>query len=159
MASAPQQQELPFLVEPVSQERVQFWASYAGQATTKDGFYTASSAFDAFWYEAAAQYEYQHMMHCFHVGYWDAMVSWLDAIVSSQNCIAARWNRVIGLLTDEGKQQPSAAVLPWYQGAVAALQRASVYQQAAARLVVDWCQQYQISLSEYTQIFFAKGQG
>ncbi len=159
MASVPQQQGLPFIVEQVSSERVQMWASYVGQTSTRDGFEIAIAAFNAFWYESTAHYEYQEIMKCLRSGYWDIAVSVLDEMVLSYRYAERNWDRVACLMTNDGKQQVPGAVMPWFQDAMSRMQVAVTYRQAAASLVVEWCQQYQLLLPERTQAFLAERQG
>jgi len=149
MATVPQQQGLPFVVEPVSSQQVQLWAAYAGQVLTQPGFSLVSSAFDALWWQAAASDCYQSASRL--LGF-DAssVVFYLDMIVNELRNAMESWARVVSLMGECQGQ--------WIEDAMQQVQRSLDLRQAAASQVAIWCDTYQLALPESTQALFAEMQ-
>jgi len=155
MAIVPQQQGLPFVVEPVSSQQVQLWATYAGQVSTEEGFSLVSNVFHAFWWQAAAYDCYQSASGLlgFDVS---SVVVYLDMIVNELRNAMEFWANVVSLM--DGYQALRLSSGQWIEDAMQQVQRALDLRQAVAGQVAIWCDTYQIALPESTQALFAEMQ-
>jgi hypothetical protein len=155
MAIAPLYQGFPFVVEPVSPERVQRWSSYAGQMLKQPGFDLVSAVFVAFWWEVSTYQSYQSA-----VGFLGStlqvpsLVFYLDMIVSETRVIAEYWARVGRLMNEHQDLLLEAG----YEDAMQHVQMAMDLRLQVAMQVVTWCDQYQLPLPEHTQAFFTEVQ-
>ena len=149
------QQGFPFTVEPVVPQRVQMWASSAGQVSTQEGFNLISSVFNALWWEDAAYQSYQIALSLLgsstHVS---SVIFYLDMIVNEAGNVVEYWAYVV-----ERMPQVVGPAGQWEQDAVQHIETGKFLQQVAASQVVLWCQQYQLALPEYTQAFLTEVQG
>jgi hypothetical protein len=82
MAISQEVSVFPFVVSPVAQDRVQFWAQFASRAVTQNDFDAVGWAYGAFWMESGAQEAYRRA--CAAVQQFGALsaVCWLDVVVS-----------------------------------------------------------------------------
>jgi hypothetical protein len=150
------QQGFPFVVGPVSSDRIQFWASYAGYVSTREGFNAVSYAFTAFWFEACTEREYQSALHCLQRGWEPQVIGWLDGVVSSQQHVAGYWAQVVRLMDEH--QELRLQSRQWLEDAMQHVQAAIDLRLQVATQIAIWCDQYQQVLPEHTQAFFTEVQ-
>ncbi len=145
--------DMPFVVEPVSSERVRFWADFAGQASTRDAFNVVSGAFNAFWFEASAYEDFQHAARCLEMGLFPNAVSWADSVVGSLEYASDLWQRAIASM--EQDQSMRAWALRWYTAVSEQLQAVSLVVTQVVSWVVSYCERMRWELPEHTQAYIA----
>ena len=157
MVSSPGKQAVfPFVVEPVSQERVQSWAQYAVLAFTQAQMDIVCAVFSAFWHETQMFVCYQRAVGCVNRSDVVNALGWLDLVLAEAvELVGERaWPRVVQRL--ERVLGESASTNPWYQDACA---RVQTHQQLCSQVVeyiVLCCDQYQLALPQYT-VAYLKG--
>jgi hypothetical protein len=157
MAIVPQQQGLPFVVEPVSPQQVQLWASYAGQVSTQEGFNLMVAVFNGFWWQTAAADSYQSAVSLLgYAGYASSVVFYLDMIVNELRTVMEVWASVVRFMDEYQGLRPASG--QWIEDAMQQIQKAMELRQVAASQVAIWCDAYHLALPEDTQAFFAEMQ-
>jgi hypothetical protein len=154
MAIVPQQQGLPFVVEPVSPQQVQLWASYAGQVSTQPGFSLVADAFHGFWWQTAAADSYQRAVSLLGRGeFVSSIVFYLDMLVNELYHAMSFWARVVRFMDEYQDLRPASG--QWIEDAMRQIQVATELRQVAASQVAIYCDEYHLALPEDTQAFFA----
>jgi len=148
--------DLPFTVESVSAERVQSWASFASQTTTKEAFSVVGRVFGAFWMEESAAYEFQQVLPWLYQGDAWGVVLWLDGVVSSLYFAAQRWQEVGEMISNDAQIRSWAGA--WYNDAAARMQMLSHLQAQVVDWIIWCCEQVQWELPEETQKVLASRQ-
>lgn len=147
------EQGLPFVVEPISVQRVQLWGSFASQWLTRSAFSVVCEAFYAFWYEAGLQHSYRQTLQWVQEGRYDFAVRWLDLVVDDLLTVEQYWREVLRLIASDGELRER--VEQWTQEATQHIASVGMLRAQAVGLVVQWSEQYQWPLPEHTQAFLA----
>ena len=144
----------PFVVKSFSLERVQFWAQYAAQASTKEQLLVAQYAFNALYWEENAFFWYESAVSDVQrYGFLDALRALdelLDVVLylsSGEHC----WFRVCRDLAQVlGKRAKSDR---WYQDAVAQSDFYASLASQVAQYIYVMCAEHQLALPEHTKAF------
>ncbi|SRR5579884_428819 len=144
---------LPFVIEPVSPERVQLWAEFAGRAETRDAFNVVSVAFSGLWFEDSAYEDFQGVLRCLDLDMFPNAVSWVDSVVGALAFACDLWQRVIASM--EQDQSMVSWASRWYMAASEQREMVSSLLVQVVNWVISCCKHLRWELPEETQKYIA----